>query len=110
MSASGGISDFLDLMPLTVTVEEFASNDTFGARTYAVPASFRARVVYKNHYVRGPSGELVAASGMIWVATAAIFTDKARVTLPDGQQPQILMVAGVTDETGGILYVRVDFG
>lgn len=105
-----GIADFLDLMPLTVTVAPFVSRDSYGVATYGTARPYRARVNYKQHYIRKSEGEMVPARGMVWLATSDAISVNDRVTLPDGTTPLILESNGETDETGDTLYVRLDFG
>lgn len=104
-----GIDDWSDLMPLTVTVQPFVSRTPYGTPSYASPASYAARVNYKAHDIRRPDGQVVTARGMVWLASADQIAADSLVTLPDGSTPLILESAAVTDETGGILYVRLDF-
>ena len=109
MSAAD-IADFLDLMPSTITVEPFTSRDSYGAAVYGTAVSYRAHVFYKNHFVRGTDGELIAARGIIWIATANVISVNDRITLPDGTKPDLLSVGAAQNESGETLYQRVDIG
>lgn len=113
MSATGNpnTADFLDMMPSTVTVEPFASSDTYGAPVYGPLVSYRCHVSNKASYIRGPSGEMIVTKGAIWIACASdAFTAKARLTLPNGAKPILLAINGAQDETGTDIGTRVDFG
>lgn len=106
----GGIEDWSDLMPGTVTVQTFVSRDSYGGASYASPATYDCRVNYKHHDIRRPDGQVVTARGMIWIATSDQIGVDDKVTLPDSTVPEILDSASITDETGAILYTRLDFG
>lgn len=104
------ISDFADMMPHTVTHEEFASRDEYGLPAYGSPASLKARVSYRPHKVRTPAGDEVVARGEVWLNTAGTTVDtEDRITLPDGSTPPILSVDGLSDELGAH-HAKVHFG
>lgn len=105
-----GINDFLDLMPSAITIEALTGRDSYNTPSYAAPVSYRCRCNYKAHFVRGPEGELIPAKGTLWIASSVRIPVTSRITLPDGTQPQILESVAETDETGAILYCRIDFG
>lgn len=102
------IDDWLDLMPLTVVVEPFVTRDQAGVATYGTAVSYRARVNNKAHNVIGPDGQMVLASGTVWLATTSSIGVDDRVTLPDGTIPRILASNGEYDETTTQLYSRLD--
>lgn len=105
------INDFLDLMPLSVSRRPFLSDNAYGQRTFGPEAGpYRARVNYEDHFIRGENGELVQAQGVIWLATDDRMYAKDLITLPDGSQPSLLKIGAETDETGAVLYTRIDFG
>ena len=109
---SGGIDDFLDLMPSTFQIEPYLGRDTYGVASYgSPPATYRGHKSDKTHFIRGPSGEQIVARGTAWLATyGAVISVEDRLTLPDGTQPKILDVNGGDDETGATLYTRLDLG
>lgn len=104
------IEDWYDLMPSLVGVELLLRVDDYGVPVYGPKATYRSRVNFYQHFVRGPSGEQVIAEGVVWIGTDADIPATARVTLPDGTSPLILKANGETDETGQQLYCRIDFG
>lgn len=80
------ITDWLDMMPFTVTVAAAATYDAYGKpATYATAASYRARVVAKTKVVRSRvSGQDVLTDTQIWInGVLAALDEDARITLPD---------------------------
>lgn len=117
MSATGNAvapfaSDFLDMMNSVVTIQAYVANsDPYNLNETLGPSyPAQAYVAYKNHYVRGSQGELVAARGTIYIATSNMITVGDKITLPDGTAPIILNVGALTDETGAVVVMQVDFG
>lgn len=104
-----GVSDFLDLMPDTVTVEPFAGRDGYGAPSYGAPVQYRARVVYRPNLVHAPDGKEVVARGTVWLATSDAVSTEDRLTLPDGSTPRVVAVERYTDASG-VHHVKVAFG
>lgn len=102
------ISDWLDLMPATVTVQRFLGRDSYGKPSFATAVSYRARVNNVTRLVRNAEGEQVVARGRAWLATVDPITTQDRVGLPDGTFPIILNVNQVPDESGP-LYTSLDF-
>lgn len=103
------IDDFADMMTQAVTVQPFVSRNQYGAAAYASPLTYKARVNFKTHWVRGPEGEQIVARGVAWINTGDdTITVNDLVTLPDGTMPKILQVNGENDESGP-LYTRLDF-
>ena len=99
----GSVSDWLDLMPATVTYEAVLTRDEYGKpATYDTAVDYRARVTYKHQRVPSrATGQDVIASIQVWL-NGAISTVKVddRVTLPDGTTPLIVSWDLVSDETG----------
>lgn len=96
---------FLELMPITVTVEEVASRNAYGAPTYSTATSHRARIREKMERVFDVDGRENWAKSKVWLApdddgNLPELKTGSRVTLPDGTQPPILAVERVHDEDG----------
>lgn len=97
------ISDFLDLMPFTVTYEAAATRDAYGkVSTYAAAISYRARVTYTHkRVVSRATGQDVVSSTQAWLAgVIAMLNVDDRITLPDGTTPLIISWDLSTDEKG----------
>src|SRR6185436_8554371 len=95
------VSDWLDLMPDTVTYEAMTGRDGQSKPTYGTAVSYRARVVYK--YIRTSnraSGQDAVGTGEVWLAGILYPNIDDRITLPDGSQPIIVNWNVFTDETG----------
>lgn len=105
-----GVSDFLDLMPDTVTVEPFAGRDGYGKPTYGAPVQVRARVSYKPQIVHGTDGKEVVARGAVWLASVSTdVSTEDRLTLPGGEAVRIVSVEKHSDGSG-LHHIKVLFG
>jgi hypothetical protein len=95
------ISDFLELMPHTIQYHVFVGRDSYAKPTYALPTSYRARVLYKQRFVQRPDGSMVLARGFAWLAADSFVSQSEdKLTLPDGSEPPILFAETVPDESG----------
>lgn len=96
------ISDWLELMPSTITYERATAFDDYGKpSTYATAVSYRARVAYKTRKVTSRvNGEDVVSSGTVHTQVISTLNVNDRITLPDGTQPIILNWDTVFDENG----------
>jgi hypothetical protein len=105
------VSDFLDLMPDTVTYQAVTSRDIYGKPSYGAASSYRARVIYKTMRTTSmTSGQEVLAAGCVWLAATLAPPDiDDRITLPNGGLPKILNYERFTDE-GGVHHTKVLFG
>lgn len=104
------VSDFLDLMNNTVQVEPQTGYDGYANRQYGTAVEYRARVSYGRRTAPSPGGgEQLVASGTVWLAGSVPVTPEDRLTLPTGQQPEILSVERPTDETGEVHHTKVTF-
>lgn len=115
-----GISDWVDMMPHTVSIEPFSSNDSYGEPSYGASVSYRGRITRKPHYVRGKDGNDIVAEGVVWLGpptsdltddTVPTVTTRDRITLPDGTltQPPIMSVSKIADENGDH-HLKIHFG
>ncbi len=103
-------SDFLELMPQSITVATRASRSADGHVTFSTSATtYRARVVNSRAQVRDDSGVMRVARYEVWVNSTAILAPDSKFTLPDGSTPPILSVDVFPDETGNH-HNRVMFG
>ena len=93
-------SEFLDLMPHTVTIANLSSRDAYGVPTYGTATSYRARVVRKAQIVKDVTGAEVVSSTQVWLFGTSGVTPESRITLPDSSTPKILMVESYPDEEG----------
>ena len=94
------IDDWADLMAATVTLAPLTSRDRYGAGSYGAAVSYQARVSYRTKWIRMADGSIVNSQGEVWLRSAARVDPEARLTLPDGTTPPILMVQTPSDESG----------
>ncbi|MGA9772359.1 MAG: hypothetical protein WBV94_25220 [Blastocatellia bacterium] len=100
--------ELLKMMPHTVTIEPFANQDEYSKASYGAPATFRCYVDFRPKMIRKIEGQEIVSSAQVYVGGVSGATVKARITLPDGSQPVILMVNKLSDEGGDyaeVIYV-----
>ena len=104
------VTDFLDMMPSTMTVATLSglSTDGYGVATYTTGSSYRCRVVQKQQLVRSFSGVEEMSRTTAWVASTSTFPPSAQFTLPDGSTPELLATEAYPDEDG-VHHVRLMF-
>ena len=99
-------SEFLDLMPETITIEQPTSQDGYGKRSYGAAISYRCRVVEKLEKITTVQGREDFATTKVYVAPNAssgllpTLSARIRVTLPDGTQPNVVGFGRQSDEDG----------
>ncbi len=97
------ISDWLDLMPLSLTYEPIATYDSYGKpATYGTAVTYRCRVQWKTQrVVSRVNGAEVLSSGNVWVNgyIPGISVDD-KFTLPSGDVVKALAWDHVMDEVG----------
>ena len=103
------VTDFADLMTSDVTVESLSSRDEYLQPTYGTAVSFKARVSFKERWIRRSDGSTVHSRGEVWLLGTPDIDPEDRITLPGGDQPPILEVMRPSDE-GGIHHTKVIFG
>lgn len=104
------ISDFLDMMPATVSYQTVTGRDTYGKPTLSVARSIRARVNQKNVRVTSRiTGDDVISGSNVWLAEAltSINIDD-QFTLPGGILASIVNWDTYSDESGPF-YTKVYF-
>lgn len=96
------VSDWLDLMPHTVTYEAVATRDEYGKPiTYSTAVSYRARVTYKHQRVAARNGQDVTSTIQCWLnGVITTLNPDDRITLPDGTTPLVTSWETPTDEIG----------
>ena len=94
---------FLSMMPSTLRVSTRSAHSNYGAPTFTgSTVKYRARIVQKPGFVRGPEMEEVAYRHVAWVRSTGTvsITASDRVTLPDGSTPPVVAVEMYPDEDG----------
>jgi len=94
-------SEFLSLMPSTVTVYAQTARDAYGKQTFS-PAgkTVRCRVVPTNDVVRDSNGREIVAGGRVYCFGTPSVSVDSRLVLPDESEPSIVSVQVQNDETG----------
>lgn len=104
------ISDFLGLMPDSVSYRQVSSRDGEGNPTYGTATTYRARVVYKEiRTANQATGQDQIGAGEVWFAGVFYPNVDDELTLPDGTKPNIINWAVFTDQLGPH-HTRVIFG
>lgn len=93
-------TDFLALMPSTVSISTRASHNSYGEPSFGTATNYRARIVNAPGFVRDPFGESVLINTIVWVASTGTIDVSDRVALPDGTTPPIVLVERYPDGDG----------
>lgn len=96
------LSDFVDCMPTSVTIEPVSTLNKYGEKTYGTAQSIKAKIMERNERLAITGGEEIVARGraILGAISSPTVTTKDRLTLPDGSTPEILAVQAVNDEVG----------
>lgn len=96
-------SDLLSLMPHTVTVAPWVSQNAYGEASYGSAVSYTARIQGKMQMIRDATGVERVSTVTVYVATTASIGPKDKLTLPSGwtpASPSIIAIQRVSDESG----------
>ena len=94
------IDEFKDLLKETVTISPWVSQDAYGAVTYGMPVSYKARIGHSNKIFRGAEGQEIVAQAKVWLGATNVVSTKDRITMPDGTTPPIISTERFFDESG----------
>lgn len=95
-----GATDWLDLMPQTVTWEPRTGIDDYGAAVYGPGQSLRCRIVKRQRVIRDVGGFEIIANATVYIAGHYGIKEEDRLTFPDGDTPKIIRVNAYPDENG----------
>lgn len=105
------ITDFLSLMPSTVTVKTLTgvSTDGYGTATFSTGTSYRARVVHKMELVKNSQGIEELARTVIWLASTSTFSPSSQFVYPTstGTVTDEAIATEAPTDTGGVHHVKV---
>lgn len=97
-------SDFLELMPYTVTVAPKSGQNQYNEPTFGTAVSYQARIAGKIMELRSKKGEEVTTTFELWLDTTDTIAPDAQLTLTGSQwidtSPEIFTVRRVSDENG----------
>lgn len=71
----------------TVTIEPYASQNSYGEPTFGASVTYPARVEVKSRRIAGSGGVEITARGRVQLASIATVTTKDRMTLPTWAAP-----------------------
>ena len=96
-------------LQVDITHEPFLADDSNGNRSYGASATYPVIVQHRSRWVtsRDRTGQL-SKSNIQFLESVAV-TEQDRITLPDGQQPQILSIEDVLDPDGIFYAPRIFF-
>ena len=95
-------TQFLSMMPDTVTVYPVSSLDNYGKRTWsATGTSYSCRIQATPGLIRDVEGREVVVTATIYLYGSPTLTTDHKVVLPDSSAPVIVSVSRVNDDTGG---------
>ena len=97
-------SDFLELMPYTVTVAPKSGQNQYNEPTFGTAVSYQARIAGKIMELRSKKGEEVTTTFELQLDTTDTIAPDAQLTLTGSQwidtTPEIFTVRRVSDENG----------
>jgi hypothetical protein len=104
-------TEFLDLMPHTITVYPFASVNEYAEATHSTSGtSYRAYIQEMPSNVLDTYGEEVVASHTVYVASTSRIPMTSKVVMPDGQEPFLIRSDVMADEDGTAHHIVLFFG
>lgn len=104
-------SDFLELMPHTITVYPLTSANQYSEAVYSTSGtSYSALVEERPQLIRTAFGEESVATAVAYVASTERIPITSRVVLPDGSEPAIMRSDVFADEDGTAHHVALFFG
>jgi hypothetical protein len=94
-------TEFLELMPTTVTVFAPTTTDAYGKQSFAATGTeVRCRLQPSDEVMKDADNREVVAKGtIIFFGTPAV-TTQSRILLPDNTVPLVLSVRVHNDDTG----------
>ena len=104
-------SDYLELMPDTITITPSSATDMYGKRTYGgTPTTTRGRTSNKQELLRDAAGREIVTTGRFYCYGNPTVSIGDRLTLPDGSTPIILSIDTNVDETGASHHTVLHYG
>lgn len=94
------VSDFLDLMPATVSVTKPTAKNEYGEYTTTSSTSYRARIVSKQRRIVNNLGEEISVNTEVWLATTTSIPTESVITFADSSKMTVRAVDIISDEKG----------
>ena len=92
--------DFTEMMVDEITWEQSSGLDANGMRAYGSGTTVKCRIEPKTRKTQDSTGADVVSHVTIYTFEAPQISPKDRITLPDGEQPPILVVRRPPDRDG----------
>jgi hypothetical protein len=92
--------DFAEMFPHSVTIEPLAGRNVYNERTYGPAVTWKANIQGRMRLVQTANGDERVSSNTIYIFGSPHVGVEDRITLPNGNQPQILSVATNADDKG----------
>ena len=94
-------TEYLSMMPDTITLYATTTLDAYGKRTFSsTGTSYRCRIQAEAKMVRDAQGREVTITGKAYLYGAPTVTNDYRIVLPDGSSPVIYDVNQNGDDSG----------
>lgn len=96
-------AEFITLMPHSITVKPWSSQDKYGKPTFGTAKTYTGRVVNKVKKVLDINGEERVSNTIVYLNTTDRIDVRDEMTLPAGfvpQVPRIIRVDRFPDENG----------
>lgn len=90
----------LALCNQSVSIAPLSARDSFNQHSYSTAVTSDAYVEYHTTMVRASDGQEKVSSAQVYVDGSVAVALTSRITLPDGQTPQILAIDELCDENG----------
>ena len=94
-------SEFLTMMPLTITVYPFLGFDAYGEASYSTSATtYRCRVEYDRNTRGTMQGEELTQTTTVYVAAQTTLNNLDNYVLPDGSTGMVSSIKQMWDDEG----------
>ena len=104
--AKSATSDLL----IDIEHEPYATVNADGLKSYGTSTTRRAFVTAGTHALFRQTGTENVPGPTLLFLDNITFDIRDRITLPDGSQPAIIEIEGITDPLGGTYYTQVKCG
>lgn len=107
------ISDWLDMMPSTVTIYPWTGQSVSGVPTYSITGTiYPCRIEMKNHRIVDANAKEITARGRIFLGTTTAPDVRSKIVLPSGYTPTSppILDANLADDEDGPHHVVLEIG
>lgn len=95
------ISDWDDMMPDTITVSEFISDNSYGESTYGSPVGVQCRLTFEPTMVLDSKGKEVVSKATCWLnSTTITFDPNDKFVSSNAERLFVLTSMRIQDEDG----------